>query len=318
MFELDTPSPEMRAGYSMDFAVYDFGPITLGIATCPASILVRSAQTVARSGTNHFHVQFYRSNGFTVVIDGAEQQVQPGQICMLDLSRPVTLTTRGVDNLSAMIARDLLLPLIADPADVHGLVLPLDSEANVAVREHLEEMWAQGSNLTVAEGLEVSRSTAALLAGVIRANSQNRASTRAELRKSQFRAICRRIDQQIGNPDLDPATLARQFHVTRATLYRMFEVHGGINKYILGRRLAGVFSNLADPSQAQEQIATILYRWGFTNHTTAGRAFRSLYGMTPSQARAQALANHQAGVISGKNAFHVTAELPPSIKAFES
>ena len=280
--------------------------------------MVRSPQTIARSGTDHFHLQFYRNNGFVMTVDGAERLVDAGQISMLDLSRPVTLRTDGVDNMSVMISRDMLLPLIADPNDVHGLVLPHDSEANIAIREHLEDMWLQGAHLTVKEGLELSHSTVAMLAGIIRANSQNRAVTRTELRKSQFRTICRRIDQQLSDPMLDAASLARQFHMTRPTLYRMFEPHGGISKYILHRRLAGVFRDLSDPSQASERIATILYRWGFSNQTAAGRAFRAAYGMTPSEARSQALENHQAGRIAGKNAFDVTEGIPASVKAFES
>jgi AraC-like DNA-binding protein len=317
MFELDTPSAELRAGYSMDFEMFDFGPIKLAMATAPASIMVRSPQTIARTGTDHFHVQFYRRNGFVMTIDGAEQRVAEGQIAMFDMSRPITLHTDGVDNLSVMISRDLLSPLIADPADVHGLVLRHDSEANIAVREHLQDMWSQGPHLTVEEGLELSHATTALLAAVIRANSQSSAATRAELRKSQFRAICRRIDRQIGDPSLGPTALAHHFHVTRPTLYRMFEPHGGIGKYILGRRLTGVFRDLSDPLLERDQIGAILYRWGFSNHTAAGRAFRAAYGMTPSEARSQALEVHPAER-SGKNAFDLTKDIPASVKAFES
>jgi len=318
MFELEAPSPAARAGYVMDFALYDYGPIKLGMSQAPASIMVRSPQTIARTGVDHFHVQFYRAHGFILTLDGAERQVKPGDVCMLDLSCPAALRTDGIDNLSAIVARDLLLPLLADAGDVHGLVLRRDSEAGVAVREHLEEMWRQGSNLTVAQGLEWSRATAALLAGVVRANSQSRAATRAELRKSQFRAICRRIDREIGDPDLGPVALAAQFFVTRPTLYRMFEPHGGIGKYILGRRLTGVFRDLSDPSQARERIAMVLRRWGFESHTAAGRAFRAAYGVTPSRCRSQALDLHRTGSLAGEAAFDIPPEMPANIRAFQN
>ena len=43
MFDLDTPSPQQRAGYAMDFALYDFGPIKIGQSeTATPSIMVRS------------------------------------------------------------------------------------------------------------------------------------------------------------------------------------------------------------------------------------------------------------------------------------
>ncbi|MBU1378343.1 MAG: helix-turn-helix domain-containing protein [Alphaproteobacteria bacterium] len=318
MFDLDTPSPDLRAGYGMSFALYDFGPIKLGESgATTASILVRSPQTIARTGVDQFHVQYYRTGGFVMTVDGAEREVRAGDICMLDLSRPVTLRAERIDNLSAMVARDLLAPLLADVGDVHGLVLRRDSEAGIAVREHLDEMWLEAPELTVAQGLASSHAAAAMLAAVIRANGQGRAATRTELRASQLRAICRRIDKQIADPGLGPATLARDFYVTRPTLYRMFEPHGGIGRYILGRRLTGVFRDLSDPSLAHMAVAEILRQWGFANHTAAGRAFRGAYGMTPSECRSRSRDIHRAGGVAGAKAFDVPPEIPPNIKAFQ-
>ncbi|MFT4251429.1 MAG: helix-turn-helix domain-containing protein [Caulobacter sp.] len=318
MFELEAPSPEARAGYVMDFALYDYGPIKLGMSRAPASIMVRDPQLIARTGVDQFHVQYYRTHGFVLTLDGAEQAVRPGDVCMLDLSRPAAVRTEGIDNLSVIVSRELLLPLLADAGDVHGLVLRHDSEAGVTVREHLEEMWLQGPRLTVAQGLEWSRATAALLAGVVRANGQSRAATRAEMRKSQLRAIHRRIDRDIGDPNLGPAALAGQFFVSRPTLYRMFEPYGGIGKYILGRRLTGVFRDLSDPSLAHEKIAALLHRWGFENHTAAGRAFRAAYGMTPSHCRSRSLALRRTGGAASEATFDIPPEMPANVRAFRN
>jgi AraC-like DNA-binding protein len=319
MFHLEIPSPEQRAGYAMEFALYDYGPIKLGwsSATAASSIMIRSPELIARSGVDQFHVQYYRANGFVMIIDGAERRVEPGDICMLDLARPATLRTEGIENLSAIVDRSLLAPLLAEAGDIHGLVLRRDSEAGIAVREHLDEMWRQGADLTVAQGLDLSRSTAAMLAAVVGENSQSRAATRAELRSSQFRAICRRIDRQIADPELCPAILARDFYVTRPTLYRMFEPHGGIGRYILGRRLTGVFRDLSDPLLTHRKIAAILRQWGFANHTAAGRAFRSAYGVTPSECRSRARTIHRSGRIAGRKAFDVPSEMPANIRAFQ-
>ncbi len=319
MFELDAPTPEGRAGFGIDFALYDYGPIKLGMAQGSASVMTRGPQLIARTGVDQFHVQYYRRHGFILTLDGAEQEVRPGDVCMLDLSRPAALRTDGIDNLSAIVARDLLAPLLADVGDVHGLVLRRDSEAGVAVREHLDEMWLRAPELSVEQGLAWSRSTATLLAGVVRANSQSRAATRAELRRSQFRAIRRRIDRDIGDAGLGPAVLAGQFYVTRPTLYRMFEPYGGVGRYILGRRLTGVFRDLSDPRLAREPIAAVLRRWGFENHTAAGRAFRAGFGMTPSACRSQALAlRASGGAVGASAAFDIPPEVPASIRAFRA
>lgn len=317
MFDLEAPSPEVRANYVMDFAVYDYGPIKLGQSRSSASIMTRSPQTIARTGVNQFHVQFYKSHGFIMTLDGAKHQVAPGDVCFLDLTRPVAIRTDGIDNQSVIVERDLLEPLLADPGDFHALILRRDTEAGVAVREHLEEMWRQGPHLTVTEGLEWSRATAGLLAAVVKAGSQHRAATRAELRRSQFRAICRRIDRDISDPTLGPAMLTARFFVTRPTLYRMFEPYGGIGKYILGRRLTGAFRDLSTPSLAHEKVATIMRSWGLQNHTVAGRAFRTAWGVTPSECRRRALHQHQSGETPKLPAFTIPPEMPANIRAFK-
>lgn len=318
MFDLQTPRPEQRAGYTMDFDLYDYGPIKLGLssATTAPSILIRDPGVIARIGIDHFHVQYYRANGFSMTIDGVERRVEAGDICLLDLSRPVMLQAERIDNLSAIVDRDLLAPLLADVGEVHGLVLRRHSEAGTAVREHLDDLWRQAPHLTVAQGLDLSRSTAALLAAVVRASAEYRRATRAELRKSQFKAICRRIDEQIADPGLGPDTLIRNFYVTRATLYRMFAPHGGIGRYILGRRLTGVFRDLSDPSLADARIEAILRCWGFANHTAAGRAFRKAYGITPSECRSRAREFRRHVRIAASRAFDIPAEIPANVAAF--
>ena len=314
MFDLTAPSPEVAAAYAMDFAVYDYGPIKLGMSLTSAAILVRDPAVIARTGADHFHVQFYRNHGFVMTVDGAEREVRPGDVGFLDLSRPVAIRTDGIDNLSAIIDRELLLPLLAEPIDFHGAILSRDSEAGIAVREHLEEMWSRGADLTVAEGLDWSRSAAELIASAARAGDQPPA-TRAEMRLTQFRAICRRIDRTLDDPDLGPDVLVRQFFITRPTLYRMFEPHGGIGRYILRRRLTGVFRDLSDPTRAEEPIASIFSRRGLDSHTAAGRAFRMAWGMTPSQCRTRALEHHRTGDQSAST-YTIPPEMPAGVRAF--
>lgn len=319
MFDLETALLDQRADYTMEFALFDYGPIKLGKswATTAPSIMVRDARLIARSRVDHFHIQYYRGNSFTMIADDVERQVEAGDICMLDLARPAMLKTERIDNLSIIVERGLLAPLLADVDDVHGLVLARDSEAGVAVREHLDDMWRQAPDLSIAQGLELSHSTAALLAAVIRSNSQSRAVSRAALRQSQFRAICRRIDRRIANPGLGPDMLVRDFHITRPTLYRMFAPHGGIGRYILSCRLIGIMRDLSDPSLAQEKIDAIVQRWGLTNHSAAGRAFREAYGMTPSQCRARALESHKNGRIAGASSFDIPSVIPLNVAMFQ-
>ena len=60
-----------------------------------------------------------------------------------------------------------------------------------------------------------------------------------------------------------------------------------------GQRLARVHRRLSDPRHAGSTVAAIAYASGFRDISTFNRAFRQQFGMTPSDARAPALAHRR-------------------------
>ncbi len=305
MFDLDAPSAEAACNFQMNVTAYDLGPMQVSACVSSASILKRSPALVAVTRVSHFIVQFYRTGSFHVTIDGERMAVPPGALAFFDLSRPCTIEAERVDNLALTVSPDLLLPLVADPDSIHGLVLRPDNEANVALTLHLDDLWQRLPELSPEQAEEESRSLAAMLAAVIVAQVNRRSMARAHLRKSQFGAICRWIDENLGDPSLAPTDIMRKFYITRPTLFRMFEQRGGIMKYILERRLEMVFHDLADRPLAAGTIGAIMHRWGLRDHTYAGRAFRCYFGVTPRQVRSSLPSQLQWSPFSGTEAFRI-------------
>ena len=226
-------------------------------------------------------------------------------LAFFDLSRPCTIEAGRVDNLALTVSPDLLLPLVANPDGIHGLVLPPDNEANVALTLHLENLWHRLPELSPEAAEEETRSLAVMLAAVIGAQINRRSIARAHLRKIQFGAICRWIDENLANSSLAPSDITRKFYMTRPTLYRMFEQRGGIMKYILERRLEKLFHDLADRSRPAEKIGDVMHRWGLRDHTYAGRAFRSYFGVTPRQLRSSLPSQLKWSPLGGTETFRI-------------
>ncbi|HWU60529.1 MAG TPA: helix-turn-helix domain-containing protein [Ensifer sp.] len=305
MFDLDAPSPEIAENFHMSVMVYDLGPLQISATTSSASILRRSAALVALSRADHIIVQFYRTGDFHMTWEENRVRVPAGTLAFFDLARPGTIEADAVDNLALAIPPDFLLPLVAEPHDIHGLVLESEGEANVALTMHLEDLWQRLPGLTPQEAHQEAQSLCAMLAGVIGASATRRSMTRAHLRRNQFGAICRWIDASLGDPALEPAAIMRKFHITRPTLYRMFEKRGGIMKYILERRLETVLHDLVDRSLDDEKIGTIMQRRGLLDHTSAGRAFRHYFGITPRQVRAGLTSHMYWSPLSSTEAFRI-------------
>lgn len=92
--------------------------------------------------------------------------------------------------------------------------------------------------------------------------------------------IERRLLENLDLPDGD--ALARFANVSRATLYRAFDLDGGVARYIQVRRLHHARTALARRRDGVPNVAEVGYRYGFTSPSHFSRQFRQYFGYSPS------------------------------------
>jgi len=69
---------------------------------------------------------------------------------------------------------------------------------------------------------------------------------------------------------------------------RLFETEGvSFTEFVLERRLERARALLADPHWASRPIGHVAFEAGFANQCYFNRAFRTRFGATPSELRAQ-------------------------------
>jgi AraC-like DNA-binding protein len=108
------------------------------------------------------------------------------------------------------------------------------------------------------------------------------------------RAACLRdiktdVERRLGDEDLSIASIAARHRLPVRYVQRLFEADGTtFTEFVLERRLARAHCRLGDPRLDGESIGTIAFEAGFTNQAYFNRAFRSRYGTSPSDVRAQA------------------------------
>lgn len=83
--------------------------------------------------------------------------------------------------------------------------------------------------------------------------------------------------------DVGVDELCRRFHASRATVYRLFEPHGGIRSYLSRARMERAYADLclADPKHVR--IAEIAAAWQFHEPSVFSRKFRQQFGQSPSE-----------------------------------
>jgi len=95
------------------------------------------------------------------------------------------------------------------------------------------------------------------------------------------------LDSNLYRSDLDAASIAAAFHLSRSTLYELFRPWGGIRTYLQARRLE-MAREMLDSADSSLSISQLAIRLGFRSVSSFSRAFSDRWGLSPKQARQQA------------------------------
>jgi AraC-like DNA-binding protein len=107
------------------------------------------------------------------------------------------------------------------------------------------------------------------------------------VRAARLSAIKADITRHLVQGDVSVSAVAAHQHVTPRYVQMLFKAEGTtFTKFVLGLRLARVHRALTDLRLADRNISTIVFASGFGDLSYFNRAFRRLYGASPSQVRA--------------------------------
>jgi AraC-like DNA-binding protein len=294
MFEIDAAKPQDRTSYRVRSDGYYYDGMPISATHAAATCYDRPSRVIAKAGIDHVVLSLYEDRDYLICTDGQERIVRAGDIVALDLSRPSRIIAPEAASITVMVPRHLLSSLAANLDDSHGLMLPKGSPLNALLASHMRELLIQAPLLDRVAGLAVTRATAALAAACLGTAEEGRVPASTGIRAAVLRLIRQAIDENLGNPDLGPDFLARRFALSRARLYRMFEPLGGVKSYIQQRRLMRLHQAISDPVFFHESITTLAERYGFMEKSVLSRAYRALYGVSPSESRARARTGFRA------------------------
>lgn len=259
---------------------YHFGDVLLGTVSAPAQRLERSVRKIARQGVDHILIQFYTQGEARVELGRRSTTVKPRQMVVFDLSQPVVTEAKAVSATNIMVPRTLLADHVATIETLHGQ--PLDSESEPLRRlfaTYLTGLLACAETVDAQQARFLSQA-AAKHCGACFQPGDGTARATEQLLGLGIRQF---IETELASESLGVDAISARFGISRATLYRLFELDGGVARYIRERRLLRAMRLLTAPG-GRPRVSSVAYATGFSDEKTFSRAFNRHFGFLPREA----------------------------------
>ncbi|WP_199806967.1 MULTISPECIES: DUF4186 family protein [unclassified Streptomyces] len=244
----------------------------------------RSAGDIAqgREDDDYLYLVFQLSGDFLVEQAGRQTLATPGSLVIYDSAAPFSLSAKEeyeqvvlelpADRAFAQAGVSRSNDLLARTFDCGGAMGAVAAFfVNLAQRQDGDRL---GAHLLEPQATALGTSLLGLIA-------PGRCQVPEALRRGQAAAYMR---AHLADPDLDAEGIAAGLHVSRRTLFRLFEGTGESAMARL-RSLRLERARVMLRTQPGKRISAIAQETGFSSSVQFYRAFRAVAGMTPSEYR---------------------------------
>ena len=242
----------------------------------------RGAAHLSDGESDCITVQYYRSGSITGRLDdGTPLHMAPDRISVQDFAYAYTGTGETTENFGVVIPRRLLTGHDRIYRYSPMFSWSLDSPQGRLLTSSLAAIWRDLPLATRSQSRAIASGFVGLLNGLLSAKPAM--EDRGALENAALRAMQDYLRANLLRLDLDVADLCREFHCSRATLYRLFQPHGGVKTYVRALRLEGAFRELTlARGHTRGRVREIAERWGFSNFSHFHRSFKQRFDLSPS------------------------------------
>ncbi|MCK8616706.1 helix-turn-helix domain-containing protein [Gordonia sp. C13] len=249
---------------------------------CGPSSGTRQRRQIAGTDGEFFVVLMNRGGRESVTQDDVTIDLEPGDAVAWDSSKPARFTVwEQLSKRSLIIPRSAIEEIGGTPWARGGVKLEASSPSAQLLTTYLDSLSSTLPLLTQSSLTAARNATLELLIGALRPGDAGVTSASGPaMRESMNRYIERHLLDQ----HLSPGVIAQAHGVSVRTVNRVFNATGQtVSDLIRVRRLARARVDLAETTQS---IASIANKWGFSDASHLSRTFKSHYGTSPRDFRA--------------------------------
>ncbi|MGA6160411.1 helix-turn-helix domain-containing protein [Stenotrophomonas sp. NPDC087984] len=289
---------DLRSDHWADFRasqrLLDLGAVSVWPTTFQPVCFRRTPKLIRQSDPEGLHISLPLS-GVLRAVRGEEEAVYgPGSLCVVDTSRPVDI--HGGDDASLHTGVGLevpkaLLPLPRNQLDQAARLRLSAQDGFGSLLAQLLTQLARGTDSYQPSdgprlGSVVVDLLSALIAHALDSDNSLPPETRRQALVLRIRAF---VQQHLHDPRLTPRAIAAAHHISISYLHRLFQnEEATVAAWIRSQRLERARRDLADPTMRATPIHAIGAYCGFPRASDFTRAFRTVYGIPPTEYRHQA------------------------------
>jgi AraC-like DNA-binding protein len=280
VMRLETAASPMQ----VEFSVWRLNQIAISSGSFSPQSFARPGEVIRRDHIDHF-LLFVQGSGTRYCRMGDKEVVlQEHDIHIVDMAQAESSIASTGSSGTLYIPRDLAEEILPTIGMFHGRVLR-DNMSNLLAR-YILDVGKALPYLPATAMAGVTQATMEITAACLQSLTVGSWEMNSAVVLAMRRRVERYIESQLEDPDLTPASVARACDMSRSTLYRMFEPHGGVMVHIKRRRLARIRAILV-ANVDMRSLAEISEDFGFQSGAHFSREFRREFGVSPSDIRGE-------------------------------
>lgn len=250
-------------------------------------VVERTPELIARGDRSYFKVSLMLAGTGLLIQDDREAVLQAGDLAVYDTDRPYSLVfDQDFRTMVVMFPKHL----ISLPSDMIGQLTAVRISGTEGlggmVVPYLTQLAGNLDQLAGTTGARLAHSALDLVTTVF-TRELGLDAVSADPHRALVQRIRGYIDRNLASTDLGPATIASAHFISTRHLHGLFQEQGvTVSTWIRTRRLEQCRRDLLDPMLADRPVAAVAARWGFVDAAHFSRAFKTAFGISPSEYRA--------------------------------
>jgi AraC-like DNA-binding protein len=261
--------------------------LTYSKVSSAAHNVVRDKGRISKSSDDHYLISLQLSGMGSLLQDGRNAILRPGDFALYDVTRPYNLLFDDeFEQLVMKIPRKQIAARLFDADNLTAVGISGKQGAGRLASMLIAQTVNQLGELDAESLAQAQACVLDLTANALASSMGKRSETVSESQELTIRRILHFIDDSLHDPALTCEQVAVANGISERYLRKLFQAKGhSVSEWIWMRRLEQAKVDLANPRYAHRSVTSIAYDWGFKDTAHFSRAFKRQFGQSPREMR---------------------------------